>query len=84
MKENIFAKRRNDLELQDIECVWIEISLNRKKMLIGTFYRPPTALASTLTSTETSIGLAYDTNISDILIVGDFVGDFNLDASFWK
>ena len=76
MKENLFAKRRNDLEPQDIECVWIEISLNRKKMLIGTFYRPPTSPASTLTSIETSIGLACDTNISDILIVGDF----NLDV----
>ena len=76
VKENLFAKRRNDLEPQDIECVWIEISLNRKKMLIGTFYRPPTSPASTLTSIETSIGLACDTNISDILIVGDF----NLDV----
>ena len=27
---------------------------------------------SALTSIETAIGLAYDTNISDILIVGDF------------
>ena len=72
VKETIYAKRRNDLELEDIECLWIEVTLNHKKLLIGTFYRPPNSPASTLSSIETSIGLAYDTNINDILIVGDF------------
>ena len=26
VKENVYAKRRIDLELQDIECLWIELS----------------------------------------------------------
>ena len=72
VNENLSAKRRTDLELQDIECLWIELSLNRRKILNGTFYRPPNSPASALASIETSMGLAYDTNISDILIVGDF------------
>ena len=81
VKETIYAKRRNDLELEDIECIWIEVSLNHKKLLIGTFYRPPNSPASTLSSIESSIGLAYDTNINDILIVGDFNLDTQKQAS---
>ncbi|MCG7869675.1 MAG: endonuclease/exonuclease/phosphatase family protein [Candidatus Thiodiazotropha taylori] len=76
VKENVYAKRRADLELQDIECLWIEVSSNRNKLLIGTFYRPPNSPPSTLESIENSIGLAYDTNIDKILITGDF----NLDT----
>ena len=41
-------------------------------MLVGTFYRPTHSPSATLTSIETSIGLAFDTTINDILIVGDF------------
>ncbi|MEW8548237.1 MAG: endonuclease/exonuclease/phosphatase family protein, partial [Candidatus Thiodiazotropha sp.] len=76
VKENLYAKRRIDLEIQDIECLWIEVSCNRNKLLIGTFYRPPNSPTSTLESIENSIGLAYDTNINNILITGDF----NLDT----
>ena len=72
VKENLYAKRRNDLEPQDIECVWIEVSFNHRKLLIGTFYRPPNSPASALSSIETSIGLAHDTNIKAIFITGDF------------
>ena len=63
VKENLYAKCRNDLEPKDIECVWLEVSFNHRKLLIGTFYRPPNSPASALSSTETSIGLAHDTII---------------------
>ena len=69
-KENVSAKRRVDLELQDIECLWIEVSSNRNKLLIGTFYKPPNSPPSTQESIENPIGLAYDTNIDKILITG--------------
>ena len=78
---NIYATRRTDLELNDIECIWIEVSLNNKKLLIGTFYRPPTSKPPTLKSIENSIGLACDTDINDILIVGDFNLDILKHAS---
>ena len=38
----LFSKRRHDLELPNIECLWVEISIKNKIQLIGTFYRPPT------------------------------------------
>ena len=33
--------RRSDLECHDSECVWVEISTVRGKVLIGNYYRPP-------------------------------------------
>ena len=40
VRNNIFSNRRHDLELPNIECLWVEIFKN-KIQLIGTFYRPP-------------------------------------------
>ena len=70
-KSTIYSKRRTD-ELLDLECIWLELHCNHRKMLVGIFYRPPNSPSATLTSIETSIGLAFDTTINDILIVGDF------------
>ena len=58
--------------LPNIECVWIEASVHNKKLLIGTFYRPPNSAQEVLSSIEDSISLAFDTNIQHILITGDF------------
>ena len=65
--ESIFSKRRQDLELPNLECVWVEIKTHSKKLLIGTFYRPPNAPNATLTAIGDSIGMATDTNAHDIL-----------------
>ena len=75
-KDNVFSRRRNDLELPNIECIWIEITVHHRKFLLGTFYRPPNSPAQTLSSIEDSIGLAFDSNINDVFITGDF----NLDT----
>ncbi|MEW8546861.1 MAG: endonuclease/exonuclease/phosphatase family protein, partial [Candidatus Thiodiazotropha sp.] len=77
VKQNIYSRRRLDLELPNIECVWTEISTHNKKYLVGTFYRPPNSTHEVLSSIEDSIALAFDTNIPNILITGDF----NLDIS---
>ncbi|MEW8548321.1 MAG: endonuclease/exonuclease/phosphatase family protein, partial [Candidatus Thiodiazotropha sp.] len=77
VKNNLHTRRRNDLEMQNLECVWVEITTHHKKILIGTFYRPPNSPNDTMAQIENSIGLATDTNIQDILIMGDF----NLDIT---
>ena len=77
VRNNIYSCRRNDIELPDIECVWVEvITHNKKKQLIGTFYRPPNSNNTVISTIEDSIGLDFDTNIKNILITGDF----NLDT----
>ena len=44
IRNNIFSCCPNDLELPDIECVWIEIKTHKHNIkrlhVIGTIYRP--------------------------------------------
>ncbi|MCG8092843.1 MAG: endonuclease/exonuclease/phosphatase family protein [Candidatus Thiodiazotropha endolucinida] len=72
VRNNTYSCRRNDLELPNIECIWIELRINGKKQLIGTFYRPPNSTNAVWSSIEDSIGQAFDTNIRNILVTGDF------------
>ena len=53
-KDNVFSCRRNDLELPNIECIWIEITVHHRKFLLGTFLRPPNSPAQTLSSIKDS------------------------------
>ena len=75
-KDSVFSHRRYDLELPNIECIWIEITVHHRKFLLGTFYRPRNSPAQTLSSIEDSIGLAFDSNINDVFITCNF----NLDT----
>ena len=72
IKENIYSRRRTDLELPNIECIWVEVNFHNKKFLLGTFYRPPNSSAQTLSFIEDSISLAMGSNIKDVYITGDF------------
>ena len=73
VKDTIVYKRRLDLEPNRLECLWIEIKLsNSRKVLYGVFYRPPNSNAMYTSLIEDSIALAVDTNITDIIIMGDF------------
>ena len=82
--QNIYSRRRYDIERPNIECVWIEASVHNKKILIGTFYRPPNSAQEVLSSIEDSISLAFDTNIQHILITGDFNLDILKQSSHKK
>ena len=77
IKNDIPCIRRTDLEILNIECVWVEIRLHGKRLLVGTYYRPPNSDNAVLTNIENSIDLAIDTEISDIIILGDFNLDMN-------
>ena len=81
VKSNIACTRRTDLEIQGIECVWIEIRLKSKRLLVGTFYRPLNSDQLKLEAIDNSIDLAIDPRISDIIISGDFNFDMLNGAS---
>ena len=55
IKEDIYSRRRTDLELPHVECVWVEINIHHKKILIGAFYKPPNSPTQTLSYIEDSI-----------------------------
>ena len=76
VKEGIYYKRRDDLEIRGIECLWIEVANHNKRILLALFYRPPNSNMSYLNDIEDSIAqdsiaLAVDTGISEIIITGD-------------
>ena len=72
IKEGLHYKRRNDLELRNIESIWIEVANSDKRVLVGLFYRPPNSDSTYLSNIEDSVCLAIDTGISDIIVTGDF------------
>ena len=52
--------------------MWVEFYIHNRKILLGTFYRPPTSLPAVLDSIANSIGLAFDSDAHEINITGDF------------
>ena len=70
--ENIMAKRRVDLEMPSVESVWLELHISGKRYLYGTFYRPPNAPTSLWDQIEYSFDLAFNTQVKNIIITGDF------------
>ena len=80
-KQDIYSHRRINLELPNIERLWIEVYMQHRKALIGTFYRPPNSAPAILTSIEVSVGITFDSGIENILITGDFNLDILKKAS---
>ena len=73
IKNNLSYIRRSDLEPNGLECIWIQLMIsNKKQILCGAFYRPPNSHAAYTSLKEDLIGVATDTNISDVIITGDF------------
>ncbi|MCG7879453.1 MAG: reverse transcriptase domain-containing protein [Candidatus Thiodiazotropha taylori] len=72
VKEGLYYKRRDDLEIHNVESIWIEIANSHKRILVGLFYRPPNSTSQLFSNIEDSIGLAVDTGINDIIVTGDF------------
>lgn len=72
VRDSLSCKRRTDLELRGIEAVWLELTLKSKKILVGGYYRPPNSNLAYFNLLEESIDRAYNTNIIDIFVLGDF------------
>ena len=71
--------------MKEVECIWIQIKLcNNKNILHGTFYRPPNSNLHYTSLLEDSISLAIDSNITDVVITGDFNLNYLNAASYRK
>lgn len=84
IKDNVFSRRRSDLELPNIECIWVEVTVHHRKFLLGTFYKPPNSPSQILSVIEDSISLAFDSNINEVFITGDLNLDTLKNASNQK
>ncbi len=69
--------RRDDLEIEDVESIWLELVYsNQKPILISCVYRPPNSNAEWVSKFEQMLTNA-DFEGKEILILGDF----NIDLS---
>ena len=84
VKDNINVSRRDDLDFDDLEGIWVQIKINGKQILFGIFYIPPKSTQDIWEKLESSIEMAInDTAIDDVIITGDF-NDNQLDYSRTK
>lgn len=77
VRDTLKCKRRSDLEIRGLEAVWVELQVKSRKILIGGFYRPPNSNQDYFNLMKESIDRAYNCNILDTIITGDF----NIDMS---
>ncbi len=75
MKEGITAARRNDLELNDLESIWLNITCYQHKFLLGTVYRPPNSLAYRWNILRSMLDEAEPNLFNKMLLVGDLNDD---------
>ena len=81
LKNNIPCKRRTDSEVAGVESVWLEIKLKTGLSYLLHFIEHQTQLVKH--KIEWSLDLAYDTDISNIIITGDFNYNY-LNAAGWR
>ena len=68
-RDTLSCKRRNDIEINGLEVVWI---VKSKKVLVGGIYRPPNSNSDYFNLILESTDRAHKTYIPDIIITGDF------------
>ena len=66
VRDSIYCKRRNDIEVQGLGAASVEICVKSKTLLVGGFYRPQNSNAAYFELISESIPRAYNTNIIDI------------------
>ena len=72
IKEAVHYERKTDLEINGLECVWVELKIKNQKVLYGTFYVPPSSPTAVWLSLEYSIELSLNCNPDAVIVVGDF------------
>ena len=75
VKQTLNVVRRRDLELNGLECVWIQVKIRGHDILVCGIYRPPDANLDYWSLIHESIDRAKSTNVQDIVILGDLNND---------
>ena len=82
VSNNMHYRRRADLELGDLECIWLEIKFPHNKPLLLNFtYRPPNSGQNWIDVYENQFIQAENSNMEFILL-GDFNINFSLSGTF--
>ena len=71
----IGAVRLSELEVPELELMWIKIKAGTNTLLIGTCYLPPNSKNEFWVKLKDSLDLAKQSGFKDILLSGDFNAD---------
>ena len=74
VRNNLICKPRPDLDVPELEAIWVETKLNQETFLVGSFYRAPDALVRYWDLVNDSIKLAMNTP-HKLVVLGDFNAD---------
>ena len=75
IRSTSICRRRADLESRDLELIWIDILLTRKRsILLGCCYRPPSSTSDFYNKLESSLENLADRNV---ILLGDFNAKHN-------
>ena len=77
IKHDIYVKKRDDLQLESIELLWLELKVDKSHCLLGVVYRPPDSPASFWDDFQSAIDMAKQCDIANIIITGDLNADPN-------
>jgi len=72
VRNSLPSNRRIDIEIPNLECLWVEVVIKKTKVLFGLFYRPPDSQASAWDHINHSIEKALNTGIQKVVVMGDF------------
>ena len=65
------------MSIPNLEAIWVQVIHDNKTLLIAGFYRPPNSNNNYWSLIEESFDRAYNTNIDNVIILGDF--NINMD-----
>ena len=71
VKDNLILKPRPDLNLQNLEAVWVETKIDNDKLIVGSFYRPGSKPVSYWDLVDQSIKKVASTG-NRFIVLGDF------------
>ena len=71
VREDLYCKPRPDLQVKNLEAVWVETKINQESILVGSFYRNPHAQVNYWNLIEEGIG-KVDRTQTKFIILGDF------------
>ena len=79
IRNNLTFIRRNDLEADDVECLWVELKCKlRQPVLISSIYRPPSSSVDFLDKINYIIDRA-SCECKEMIVLGDFNFDVSQD-----
>ncbi len=72
VRDSLTSKRRYDLEVTNLEAIWVEVKIKSRTILIGGIYRPPNSKADYTDRIHESIERAKSLSMNNIIVTGDF------------